>query len=237
MGVMTKLFILHGWAYSTEKWQALTSLLEKKNYQVIMLAIPGLTEETTKVWTLDDYVEWLGEKLKPEKSPIIIAHSNGGRIALAFAAKYPKKLKQLILIDSAGILHNELPIRIKRFVFAKLAKFGKKISQSDKMRQLLYKLARSSDYKNASPIMRKTMAKLISEDLRNLLSRVRVPTLIIWGRRDKLTPVSDALLMKEEIPQAELFIIEEARHSPQFTHPEQVFEQIERVIKKDDERF
>jgi pimeloyl-ACP methyl ester carboxylesterase len=43
---------------------------------------------------------------------VLLGHSNGGRIALAFAEKYPDKVKQLVLIDSAGIYHNEFSIRL-----------------------------------------------------------------------------------------------------------------------------
>ena len=225
MGAVKKIFILHGWAYSTNKWQGVTDFMEKASFSPKILDIPGLTEETEKVWTLDDYVEWLKKKLGGERA-ILVGHSNGGRIALAFAAKYPERLSHLILIDSAGVYRNGLPIRIKRLFFGTAAILGKKITKSQILRDLLYKAARESDYKNAAPKMRETMANLISTDLTPLLNQVTTPTLIIWGKLDKDTPLSDAKLMHALIKNSELYVISDARHSPQFTHTEEVCRKI-----------
>ena len=62
-----KIYILHGWAYSTEKWDPFVALLKDKNFDPVLLQIPGLTAELTKAWTLDDYVEWLKDTVDSEK--------------------------------------------------------------------------------------------------------------------------------------------------------------------------
>src|SRR3989344_3554613 len=108
MGTIKKIFILHGWTRSTGKWNPFVELLKRKGIEVNLLKIPGLTQKIDKVWQINDYVEWLIK---------IIGNSNGGRIALNFAIKYPDKLSNLILIDSAGIYHNELSLKIKRLFF------------------------------------------------------------------------------------------------------------------------
>lgn len=218
---MKNIYILHGWTYSTEKWQEFAKLMKANGFAPILLEIPGLTKKTDKVWVLDDYVEWLRETLGGEKA-ILAGHSNGGRIALAFAAKYPDGIKRLILIDSAGIYHNELPIRLKRLVFGTAAKLGKKIFSSEKMRALLYKTSGESDYKNADKQTRQTMMNMISSDLTLELSKIRVQTLIIWGENDKITPLSDGRLMQQLIKNSKLIIIQGARHSPQFTNTDEV---------------
>lgn len=223
----TKLFILHGWTYSSagvdslEKWHPFIDQLRLKGYKPFLLKIPCLTKNLTEVWNLEKYVEWLKTEVKNEKV-ILIGHSNGGRISLAFAQKYPQKVSKLILIDSAGIYHNELPIRIKRFVFKNLAKLGKRITTSEKMKILLYKLAREGDYKNATPVQRQTMLNLIQTDLTDILNKTSVPTLIIWGEQDQVTPLSDGKIMHRLIKGSKMFVINDARHSPQFTHPEKV---------------
>ena len=226
----SKILILHGWSYSTEKWEPFLNLMKDKDLNPQLLGIPGLTEPTDQVWTLEDYVEWLKKKVGQRKA-VLIGHSNGGRLALAFALKYPERVKHLVLIDSAGIRHNELPIRLKRFVFKSLAKFGKKLTTSDAIRSFFYKLARVSDYREAGPEMRKTMVNLISVDLTPDLHKITTPTLIIWGREDKITPFSDAKLMYELIPNSRIHIIKGARHSPQFTHPKEVSDKIVEELK------
>ena len=215
-----KILVLHGWTYCTEKWDPFMDIISSKT-DVELLKIPGLTEKLEAVWNLDNYVEWLKTKIGDSKV-ILIGHSNGGRISLAFANKYPEKVSKLILIDSAGIYHNELPIRLKRLVFKIIAKLGKKIINSEKLRKILYKLSREGDYENASPTVKKTMLNLITTDISFLLPEIKIPTLIIWGENDNTTPLKDGALMHKLIRGSKLKIISGARHSPQFTHPKEV---------------
>lgn len=230
MGTVNKILVLHGWTYSTEKWEPFIKALKNKGFDAKLLKIPGLTEKLENVWNIDNYVSWLNEKIGNNKV-ILIGHSNGGRILLSFTLKYPQKIKHLILIDSAGIYHNELPIRLKRFVFKNIAKIGRKITTSEKLRKFLYKLSRESDYEKASPIVRQTMVNLITYDLRNNLDKIKVPTLIIWGKHDKATPLSDGTLMHYLIPNSKMHVIETAKHSPQFTHVKEVTAMIMEEIR------
>ena len=51
-----------------------------------------------------------------------------------------------------------------------------------------------------------------AEDLRPLLSLIRVPTDIFWGTADTMTPVSDAYVMKRLIPGSRLHLFQDVRH-------------------------
>lgn len=220
---MKKVIILHGWTYSLEKWQAFLDILKKRNIKPIMLNVPGLTSEKDKVWNMEDYVNWLNENLKKEKEKVILlGHSNGGRIALNFAIEYSQKIEKLILIDSAGIYHNELPIALKRVIFRTLAKFGKKLTSSNMLKNILYKIVGGDDYKNASSNMKITMLNLLNSDKFLKPEKIQMQTLIIWGREDRITPASDGRSLHQKIKDSKIFIVEGARHSPQFTHPTQV---------------
>lgn len=220
-----KIYILHGWAYDTGKWGPFVRLLEKQGIAVVVLRVPGLTAPLEEVWELDDYVMWLAKELAGEKEKVVLlGHSNGGRIGLEYALAYPERVKQLILVDSAGIYHRDLGIRMKRLVFGSLAKVGKRLTQSERLRKVIYQLVRERDYERANPILRKTMANLISVDLAPRLSEISVPTTIIWGENDKITPISDGKIIHELIEVSTLHIIVGGRHSPMFTHAEEVAE-------------
>lgn len=222
MGTVTEILALHGWTTSTEKWGAVVDSLREKGIKVKIPSIPGLTKKISKPWTLEDYVSWLKKQVRTKKI-ILLGHSNGGRIALSFAARYPQNLKALILIDSAGIYHNELPLKIKRLLFQGLAKLGKKITSQEKLRNILYKLSGESDYKNATSLQRQIMVNLISLDLTPILTKIKTPTLIIWGQDDKTTPLTDGKLMHKLIKNSKLKIIK-GRHCPHYTHPKEVAE-------------
>ncbi len=216
-----KIIILHGWTKTLDKWKEFIDILEKRGIKAELPKIPGLTGSLEKVWELTDYVGWLKNITDKEKrKAILIGHSNGGRIALAFANLYPAKVEKLILIDSAGIYHNELPLKIKRTVFKAIAKIGKKLTSSKTIKNLLYKVARESDYKDLDENTKQTMSNLISSDLKPILSEIKIPTLIIWGAQDRITPLSDGILMNSLIKNSKLKVINDARHSPMFTHPE-----------------
>lgn len=225
MATVKKIYVLHGWTYNIDKWQKFTDLMGKYGFGVQLLEIPGLTAKSNKVWTLDDYVTWLSKELN-EKDIILVGHSNGGRIAAAYAAKYPKKIKHLILIDSAGIYHNELPIRLKRLLFKNIVAIGKKFTQSEKLRRFVYKLARERDYHDATVEMRKTMANLISLDITSLLVKIVSPTLVIWGDLDNVTPITDAYKIRNNIRNSKLVVISGAGHSPHYSHPEDTAKKI-----------
>lgn len=220
MGTVTEILALHGWTTTIEKWEPFSDCLRKENVRLKIPSIPGLTKKVSRAWTLENYISWLKKQVGIKKI-ILLGHSNGGRIALSFAAKYPQNLTALILIDSAGIYHHELPLKIKRFLFQSLAKLGKKITSQEKLRNILYKLSRESDYKNASPLQRQIMVNLIYQDLTPILKKITTPTLIIWGQDDKITPLSDGKLMHKLIKNSQLKIVK-GRHCPHYTHPREV---------------
>lgn len=229
-----KVYIIHGWTYSTDGWKECIYGLREKGIDVVTLNVPGLTKSSDEVWTLDKYVEWLSEKLQNEEKVVLIGHSNGGRISISFSEKYPEKVSKLILIDSAGIVHNELPLRIKRKLFGALAKAGKVFKKVPFLRKVFYKLIGARDYGRANPNMRETMKNLISVDLTPSLKKLNLPTLIIWGKKDEMTPLSDAYVMNKEISGSKLVLIEEAKHSPHKTHPKEVSEEISSWLAKND---
>lgn len=231
MGTLEKIYILHGWTYSLDKWQPLIDLLKKNGFNTVLLKVPGLTQESDRIWDIEDYVGWLKKETETSDHLVLIGHSNGGRIALAFSEKYPQKVDHLILIDSAGVYHDELPIRFKRIIFKGMAKVGKKITKSQILKDLLYKVARESDYKNASPQMKQTLVNLLESDKSLKLDKIELSTTIIWGENDKTTPLSDGKMMAQKIRNSKLHIINGARHSPQYTHPQEVAEKILEALK------
>lgn len=223
-------YILHGWAYDVVKWHPFIEDLQAAGLDVKMLHVPGLTTEPlTSAWKIGDYLDWLKKEVGDQPA-IFIGHSNGGRILLNFAIKYPKLVEQLILIDSAGIPRHELKARVKRNVLKVAAKTGKVFTKNEKIRHLLYKAAREQDYYKAQPVMRETMANLLQSDYELLPEKVTVPTHMIWGRDDTATPLKDAYALKKLIKNSDVHVIDGARHSPQFTHAAEVSKIIKGVV-------
>lgn len=229
---MARIIVIHGWTKNPDKWQTFLSILRTKGIEAEFPKVPGPTEGLERVWRLENYIQWLKNITDKEKGKVIlIGQSNGGRISLAFTNLFPQKVEKLILIDSAGIYHNELPLRIKKIVFKTIAKIGKKLTSSKTMKNLLYKFARESDYKDLNENAKQTMINLLNFDKDLNVSQILIPTLIIWGENDKTTPLSDGLLINSLIKNSKMKIIKGAGHSPQYTDPLEITNLISDFIK------
>lgn len=228
---MQKIFIIHGWTYTLDAWKDCEREMRARGLDPVFLKVPGLTAPSDEVWNLEKYVGWLENELAQETDVILAGHSNGGRIAIAYAAKNPSTLRKLILIDAAGIVHNEFPLRLKRAVFGALAAVGRPLSRIPLVDKVFHRIIGARDYGRASKNMRETMKNLISVDLTLTLGKISVPTLIIWGEKDAATPIADARVMRAHIPDSSLFSIPDTGHSPHKTHPAVVAEKISEFVR------
>ncbi|MNT08685.1 4,5:9,10-diseco-3-hydroxy-5,9,17-trioxoandrosta-1(10),2-diene-4-oate hydrolase [compost metagenome] len=179
----------------------------------------GKSDEMNEAWSIDDYTDFIIKFIEYFKISklSILGHSFGGRIIIKLANREDLsfEIDKLILVDAAGIKHYSKNISIKTRIYKSL-----KVIVSNKMIKKLFPNALESlkqkfgseDYKNASRIMRETMVKAINEDLTDLLPTIRQSTLLIWGENDTATPIQDAILMQEKIPDAGLVTIKGAGH-------------------------
>ena len=161
---------------------------------------------------------------KPLRKSILIGHSFGGRIAIKYAVKYPEKIDKLILTGAAGIKH---PLTVKQKIFYIATKTGKKIFSlpiinkfQKYARKLLYKIIREKDYQKASLRMKEIMKNILNEDLTDYLDKIKNPTLLIWGKEDKTTPLADGKIMNEKIKDSKLVVVDDANHSLPYQKPE-----------------
>lgn len=217
-----KIFVIHGWTYNLDKWEAILPVLKAQGIEPVMLKVPGLTEPSKRVFTIDDYIKWLDGKIGKEKEPIVIGHSNGGRIALAYAQKNPGKIKKLILIDSAGLAHNGKIRKAKLTTLRTTSKLAKPLKGIPGLKKVAYKTIGAQDYYNASPNMRETMQNMLKADQEIDLSKVSVQTAIIWGSDDTITPLKDGKEMHRLLKGSRLDVISGGRHAPMNSHPEEV---------------
>jgi pimeloyl-ACP methyl ester carboxylesterase len=223
---MKKIYILHGWTYTLNAWDACLAELRARNFEPVMLNVPGLTTDSQKSWTLEDYVSWLDESLPQDEPSVVIGHSNGGRIALALAARKPTRISRLVLIASAGVVHNEFSIRIKRSFFGMIARVGGGLKNIPIIRKIFYRVIGAKDYGNAVPHMRETMKNLITFDLVPELPKIAIPTLILWGSKDVATPLSDGKLINQAISGSKLVVFDGVGHSPHRVEPRRVADEI-----------
>lgn len=227
--------ILHGWGKGSDSWIEVQKLISGQGYQVIIPDFPGFgkSQPSQKAWGVDDYVEWLKDftiSLGIEKF-FLLGHSFGGRVAIKFAAKYPEKILNLILYEAAGIKH-KTPSLLIFFLISKVGNIFSFLPFYSSFRKIFYRyIVRKKDYLEAKGAMKDTFSKVIGENLIPYLPKISMPTLIIWGAKDRITPLADANLMKKEIPNSELQVIPEMGHAFHHQNPEKLTQAILQYLK------
>jgi len=231
-----KIIIIHGWTYTIAPWETTVGLLKQAGYDVLQLRVPGLTSESSEVWTVEGYVQWLHEQLEGEETPIVIGHSNGGRIALNYLQKYPESFAHLILLNSAGVYVDPKKQSRKRKLFRLLAKTFAPLARVPLLRKIVYRLLKS-DYGRAPENMKQTLHNMLESDAQLDLSRVKQAKIsILWGENDAVTPLGMARVFARELPHAKLATFRDWGHAPYITHPKELAQAITRSLGKGDIR-
>lgn len=224
------IIILPGWGNTKETFKYIIDYF-KDNNKIFIMDYPGfgMSEEPKEELLLEDYIELILKMIEKEKitNPIIIAHSFGGRLVSILNEKI--NIKELILIDVAGIKRFNLKLYLKTKIFKIIKKLNKKLAKK------IEKKFSSSDYKDLSPIMKKTFNNIIKVNLKSNYKKIKTETLIIWGEKDEDTPLKDAYLLKKIIKDSALIIYKNKHH---YSYLEDVYltnRIIENIIKKDEE--
>ena len=222
------LYIIHGWTYTVEPWEKTLKLLDEAGVKVKMLHVPGLTEPSRKVYTVEDYAKWADEQI-PDGA-VALGHSNGGRILLNLCAEKPEKLSKLILLDAAGVYEMTWRKRMTKL----LAKVGKPLKKVPVVNKAFHRLTGTTDYGKAPKNMKKTLQNMLSSDKELGLARVTTPTVMLWGKKDTITPPRQAEKMKAELPNAKLKFYDDWTHAPYISDPEGLAEAIISILDKEE---
>jgi len=231
-----RIVLLHGWGAGTEKLTPLLKEFEKRNWQVYLAKLPGFDFSAPKyAWGVDDYSKYINEKAKRifgNNNFFVFGHSFGGRIAIKMAIINPMLLKGLILCSVGGISRG---YKIVRLFFYLLAKTGKIFLIIPPLaliwRKLLYKLAGEHDYEKSQGVMREVFKKVVSEDLKPYVSLINIPTLILWGKLDRVTPVKDAYFINKKVNVSKIIIFNNLGHRLPYEKPEEVAKEIDKWSK------
>lgn len=211
--------LLHGWLASLETMAPLARHLEK-HFKVYSIDVIGfgkseLPDKPLNTNDFGDFLKELLEKLEIE-NPILIGHSNGGRMIINFAGRNLGKINKIVLIDSSGIVPKRKPkYYIKTYTFKVLKNIFKILPKTEMVNNLKDRVLGkfgSSDYKNSPDVLKKTMSIILNEDQKYLMPNIKAPTLLIWGDQDTATPIEDGKTMEKLIPGSGLVTYEGAGH-------------------------
>ena len=200
--------LLHGWGQNIEMMKSLGDQFQD-NHRIIILDLPGFgqSSEPAFAWNLNDYVELLEIMFKRLKviNPTIIGHSFGGKIGLLYASRH--KVNKLICLASPykkQIKKDSLKVKI--------LKAAKKIPGIKNLESFAKKHIGSTDYKNASEMMRNILVNHVNHDITDDVRKITCPTLLIWGTSDTAVAIDDALELEKLIPDCGLVTYDGCTH-------------------------
>jgi len=210
------LLLLHGLFGALSNFREVIDFFSKKmNVCIPLLPLYNLPVEKTTVEGLVDHVsEFI--KFKKYKSLTLLGNSLGGHIALLYTLNHPKKVRSIVLTGSSGLFENSLGDSYPRksdydFVRQKAAyTFYDPSIATKELVDEVYEIVNNRDKALRILYLAKSALR---NNLREHLSRINVPVLLIWGKNDKITPPFVAKEFRELLPAAELKFIDKCGHA------------------------
>lgn len=232
--------LVHGLGGSIYSWRFAIEPIARAGYRVIAFDNRGFggSAKPDTGYSNDDYTRLLVDLLDSlhVADAVLVGHSMGGEIAAAAALAAPARVRGLVLIDASGygpslpwyLRYVRWPVigrlaldfrgrgitaRILRSTFGDPSRVtADEIDQyyapvpDPAFAHALYMLLRRFDF----------------DALRGRLGAVAAPTLVIWGGRDRIVPVSDGLAMMQDLPRAVFVLVPQGGHNVQEERPDAV---------------
>lgn len=231
------LLLLHGLFGALSNWDGVIEGFRDK-YRVIIPLLPIYTMpmKSAGISGLVSFVEKFVET-KSLKNVILIGNSLGGHLGLVYSLNNPKNVKNLILTGSSGLFENSMG--------ASFPKRGNYDFVQEKVRHTFYNPKTATkeliDHvfeitKSLSQCLRiVSIAKSAQRhNMAKDISRIKIPTMLIWGLNDTITPPLVGHEFNNLIPNSELKFIDKCGHAPMMEHPDQFNSLTSEFIEKNE---
>ena len=218
--------LLHGLGGSSQVWQFNIGPLAEKYHVFVPDQIGfGKSDKPLVNYRIRTYVDFLDQFCKQLKidRPTLIGNSMGGWIAAIYAATYPDRVDKLVLADAAGYAPPK--------DFDTRAFFGLNPTTRDEMKLLSAKVFYNKAFLSDAAIDQAMAARLGAGDgytiksitesiirdedyLDNIVTKIKSPTLIVWGREDGLVPLSEGERFHKDIAGSTMIVFDQCAHVP-----------------------
>lgn len=217
---------LHGWGGDTRSFLGCAKAISS-NFRVTLVDFYGFGKTPAPDYplVLQDYADGVVEIIRHYKMSrvILVGHSFGGRVAIRIASKNGYLLDGIVLVDSAGIK----PRRGIRY-------YGKVWTHKILTRLGISHRSGSEDYRKLSGVEKQTFKNIVNEDQTGELRKITLPVLLIWGDKDKDTPIYMAKRIYRRIPTSSLVIFRGEGHFA-YLRRHRLFTEILRTFLSDGE--
>lgn len=254
-GAGTPLVLLHGFGEDSEVWNNQIAALQSEA-MVIVLDIPGsgkskigkddFTEENLRLLnTIEFYAEVVNALLEHLQitTCLMLGHSFGGYITLAFAEKYPAKLKGFGLIHSTSFADSDEKKENRKRGIALMEEYGGYSFMKNSIPNLFTAAFKQNEHERVDALIEKATnfetkalqcyyrAMINRPDRTLVLKESKVPVLIIAGKQDIVVPLNDSLQQAHQPSICHIHILNESAHMGMWEEPEKMNEAIKRLIE------
>ena len=245
--------LIHGTGSVLQTWDEWTDSLVRHNYKVIRLDMPGFGitgPRKDNDYSIKMYVNFLDKFMQKIGIDTFALSGNslGGEIAWCYAATFPQKVKELILVDPSGFYAKDKKNGAIVFKLARIKWMAALMSKIDT--KMIVEKTVKDVYEDDSKIKPSTVqmyydmslragnrasfsarVQQIGKEVLPPVSAIHSPTLIMWGKQDKLIDISMAEHFKA-IPNSTLIVYEGVGHSPQEEIPAKSVSDVLSFMKK-----
>lgn len=230
------LILLHGLGGYAERWSNVMPFLAKKFHLYVPDMIGyGQSDKPTADYTPEyfakyvfDFMDHLGIK-----KTFMIGTSLGGQVVIECAAAQSPIIKKIVLISPAGIMRKSTPV-LDAYTMAALYPTKEAIKNAYQMmigegKQVseisIERFLNNMSRPNAKMVFLSTLLGLKNApDIFEKLGRISIPTLLIWGKEDKLIPFEYSEQFASSINNCEFIPMDGCGHSPYVEDPEKLSE-------------
>lgn len=229
------LVLLHGLFGALSNFKTLIEYF-RRQYKVVVPLLPLLEMDIlhTSVGGLAKHVHKFIET-REYNGVHLLGNSLGGHVALLHALKHPERLRSLILTGSSGLFESGMGDSYpKRGDYEYIRKkteltFYDPNTATKELVDEVYSI--TNNRLKAIKII--ALAKsAIRNNLGEELNQIKLPTLLVWGKNDTITPPFVAEEFKKLIPNSELHFVDKCGHAPMMEVPEEFNAILLKFLKK-----
>lgn len=222
-GEGTPLIILHGLMGNLSNFDGVFDHFSNLGFRVIMPELPLYTLPIlkTNVKNLSNFVKTFTKHLGLKKY-ILIGNSLGGHVALYHTKLNPNNVVGLVLTGSSGLYENAMGGSYpKRGDYEYIKKktedvfYDPKIATKEVVDDVFNTLNNRGKLIRTLAIAKSAIRHNMAKDLPNM----QLPTCLLWGQNDTVTPPEVAEEFHKLLPNSELYWFEKCGHAPMMEHP------------------
>ena len=248
--------LVHGLGATLDHWALAIPRLARKR-RVVALDLPGFgrSGKPDRSYGPQTYVEILERFFRElDLGPVfLVGHSMGGAICAEHALVHPERVDRLVLVDAAGM--TRMPPRLIEYLVQRFERNvdPAKVHLPPRLVRALVRLV----FYEPIPFAERNVARILAarteadwadrvrsfvraatglsrSQVRERLTDISRPTLIVWGERDRLLPIRHGRMLREGIRDSRMVVFPRTGHCPMIERPDRFCDVVEAFLAGED---